>query len=79
MDIDAARKKASIPITCYRCGKPGHKSSECNLHFDIRALSIDKLQTYLEDRLAGLDAVMEEKEEKEVAEKSEQDFPPHNE
>src|SRR5271155_3969160 len=82
MDIDAARKKASLPITCYRCGKPRHKSSECNLRFDICALSVDELQTYLEDRLAGLDAVTEETEEKEVAEvveKSEQDFAPHNE
>src|SRR5271156_1527931 len=62
MDIDAARKKASLPITCYRCGKPGHKYSECNLHFDIRTLSVEELETYLEDRLAKLDAVPEEKE-----------------
>src|SRR5271163_609425 len=79
MDIDAARKKASLPITCYHCGKPRHKSSECNLRFNIRALSIDELQTYLEDRLAGLDAVTERTEEKEVTEKSEQDFAPRNE
>src|SRR5271155_1424663 len=79
MDIDAAQRKAALPIMCYHCGKPGHKSSECNLRFDICALSVDELQTYLEDRLAGLDAVTEKTEEKEVAEKSEQDFAPHNE
>src|SRR5271163_2412230 len=76
IDIDAAWKKASLPITCYRCGKPGHKSCECNLRFDIRALSLDELQTYLEDRLAGLDAVPEETEEKEWRKNQNRMLPP---
>ena len=81
MDVDATRKKASLPITCYRCGQPGHKSTDCDLRFDIRALSVDELQSYLEDRLAELDAVPTEDKvnvEEDNVEKKEQDFAGRN-
>ena len=55
MDIDAGRKTQSLPYSCYRCGKPGHGTRDCPTQFDIRALSVNELQTYLEDRLAELD------------------------
>ena len=57
MDIDAAQKKATATISCYRCGKLGHKAPDCNLHFDIRTCTVDELQSFLEDRLAELDVV----------------------
>jgi hypothetical protein len=60
MDIDASRRKAPLPVTCYRCNKSGHKAPDCPLRFDIRALSIDDLQAELSERLAKLDVVSEE-------------------
>jgi len=47
----------------------------CPTRFDIRELSIDDLQTYLEDRLVELDA----KHSEPTAEVEEQDFSCRNE
>lgn len=80
MDVDAARKKTSLPITCYRCGEPGHKAPDCKLRFDVRALSVNELQTYLEDKMTALDATPEQ-EEVDVEEEKvvQQDFVKSNE
>jgi len=70
MDIDASWKTQPLPFSCYQCGKAGHKAPDSPTRFDIRELSIDDLQTYLEDRLAELNA----KHLEPAAEVEEQDF-----
>jgi len=75
MDIDASWTMQPLPLSCYQCGKAGHKAPNCPTRFDIRELSIDDLQTYLEDRLAELDA----KHPEPAAEVEEQDFSHRNE
>jgi len=75
MDIDASRKTQLLPFSCYRCRKAGHKAPDCPTQFDIQELSIDDLQTYLEDRLAELDA----KHLEPTAEVDKQDFSRRNE
>jgi hypothetical protein len=57
MDVDANRRRTALPPTCYRCKKPGHKSPECPLRFDVRTLTIEDLESLLEDKYAKLDVV----------------------
>ena len=49
--------KTPTPLSCYCCGKPGHKIPDCPLQFDTRALTIGELEAKLEARLAKWDAV----------------------
>ena len=60
MDIDAAQKNKTTPDTCCHCGKTGHWSKDCDLHFNICYMNEDKLEMELENRLAAKDvAVLE--------------------
>jgi hypothetical protein len=37
-----------------------HKSTDCDLRFDIYTCTVDELQGFLEDKLAALDVMAEE-------------------
>jgi hypothetical protein len=77
MDIDASRRKALPAAACFRCGKPGHFGRDCPDRFDVRALTVDELQSLLEDRLARLDVAQSEPIDEEPA--RQEDFQEDNE
>jgi hypothetical protein len=60
MDLDAIQRKTASLISCYCCGKAGHKSTDCNLCLNIHTCTVDELQGFLENKLAVLDDVAEE-------------------
>jgi Retrotransposon gag protein/Zinc knuckle len=80
MDVDALRKRSSLPPGCYRCGDLGHYSRNCPKPVDVRTLTVDELQEILEDRMAELDVVPDDPAPLAVpVPVSEQDFQKDNE
>jgi hypothetical protein len=58
MDVDRTRTLIPLAQTCYRCGKPGHISKECDLRHDIRHMTLDEQDEFIQDIMANRDAAM---------------------
>jgi hypothetical protein len=58
MDVDRTRTLKPLAQTCYRCGKPGHISKECDLRHDIRHMTLDEQDEFIQDIMANRDAAM---------------------
>jgi hypothetical protein len=58
MDIDRTRTFKPIAQTCYRCGQTGRISKECDLHHDVRHMTLDEEDEYIQHILANRDAAM---------------------
>jgi hypothetical protein len=58
MDIDHTRTLRPLAQTCYCCGKTGHISKECDLHHDIRHMTLDEQDEFIQNIMANRDAAM---------------------
>jgi hypothetical protein len=48
MDVDCTQTFKPLAQTCYRCGQTGHISRECDLHHDIRHMTLDEEDKFLQ-------------------------------
>jgi hypothetical protein len=58
MDVDRTRTLRPLAQTCYRCGKTGHISKECDLHHDIRHITLDEQDEFIQNIMANRNAAM---------------------
>ena len=69
MEVDATRKKAELPDVCRRCGKPGHWAKDCPRKFDIRYMTLDEKEEWMQEEALQADAeslAEKQQEEKEM-------------
>jgi hypothetical protein len=58
MDVNCTRSLKPLAQTCYRCGKTGHISKECDLHHDIRHMMLDEQDEFIQNIMANRNAAM---------------------
>jgi hypothetical protein len=58
MDIDHTQTFKPIAQTCHRCGQTGHFSKECDLWHDVRHMTLEEEDEFIQHILANRDAAM---------------------
>jgi hypothetical protein len=58
MDVDRTQTLKPLAQTCYRCGQTGHISRECDLHHDVRHMTLDEEDKFIQQIMANRDAAV---------------------
>jgi hypothetical protein len=55
MDVDRTRTLKPLAQTCYRCGQTGHISRDCDLCHDVRHMTLDEEDHFIQQIMAHRD------------------------
>jgi hypothetical protein len=58
MDVDRTRAFKPLAQTCYRCGQTGHISKECDHRHDVRHMTLDEEDEFIQRIMANRDAAV---------------------
>jgi hypothetical protein len=58
MDVDHTRTLKPPVQTCYRCGQTGHISKECDRYHDVRHMTLDEEDEFIQRIMANRDAAV---------------------
>jgi hypothetical protein len=58
MDVDRTRTLKPLAQTCYRCGQTSHISGDCDLQHDVRHMTLEEEDEYIQHVLANHDTAM---------------------
>jgi hypothetical protein len=58
MDVDRTWTLKPLAQTCYRCGQTGHISRDCDLRHDVRHMTLDEEDHFIQRIMANRDAAM---------------------
>ena len=60
MEVDATRRRNPIPMLCRRCGEPGHFAKECPRSYDVRYMTSEEKEEWIEQLLSDADVAKTE-------------------
>jgi hypothetical protein len=58
MDIDHTQTFKPLMQTCHRCGQTGHISRDCDLRHDVRHMTLDEQDEFIQHIMANRDAAV---------------------
>jgi hypothetical protein len=57
-NADGTRTQRPAALTCYQCSQTGHTSQDCDLHHDVRHMTLDEQDKFIQCIMANRDAEM---------------------